>query len=115
LVILNRRHYAGSTEYTDENIKDLNAGDKSFMERLALEVKHFLLWFVDTHKIPKITADRKSGGFAVMGWSMGCATALSILAYPEVVGNESYQRLEPYLRQLILYGGYLDEHGNASA
>ena len=107
-MILNRRDYTGSTKYTDENLKDLNAGDKSFMERLALEVKHFLLWFVDTHKIPKITADRKSGGFSVMGWSMGNATAFSILGYPDVVGKESYRRLEPYLRQIILYGVYLD-------
>jgi hypothetical protein len=113
-VILNRRDYAGSTKYTDENLKDLIAGDKSFVERLALEVKHFLLWFTDTHKIPEITADRKSGGFAVMGWSMGNATAFSILGYPGVVGNKSYRRLEPYLRQLILYGGYLDERGNAA-
>ncbi|KIM42184.1 hypothetical protein M413DRAFT_444643 [Hebeloma cylindrosporum] len=103
LVILNRRDYAGSTKYSDENLKDLQAGDKSFMERLALEVKHFLLWFIDTHNIPKITADRKSGGFVLMGWSMGNVTALSILGYQDVVGNEAYQRLEPYLRQLILY------------
>jgi len=114
LVILNRRDYAGSTKYTDENLKDLVAGDESFMERLALEVKHFLLWFVDTHNIPKITADRKSGGFAIMGWSMGSATAFSLIGYPDVVGNESYQRLEPYLRQLILYGACLDEYDNAS-
>jgi len=114
LVILNRRDYAGSTKYTDENLKDLVAGDKSFMERLALEVKHFLLWFVDTHNIPKISADRKSGGFAVMGWSMGNATAFSLIGYPDVVGNESYQRLEPYLRQLILYGVYHDEHVDPS-
>jgi len=103
LVILNRRDYAGSTKYTDENLKDLNAGDKSFLERLALEVKHFLLWFADTQNIPRITADRKSGGFAVMGWSMGIATPLSILGYPDIIGNESYKKLEPYFRQLILY------------
>ena len=90
LVILNRRDYAGSTKYSEENLKDLVAGDKSFMERLALEVKHFLLWFIDTYRIPKITADRKSGGFAIMGWSMGNATAFSLLGYPDVVGNKSY-------------------------
>jgi hypothetical protein len=111
LVILNRRDY--STKYTDENLKDLVAGDKSFMERLALEVKHFLLWFIDAHNIPKITADCQSGGFVVMGWSMGNATAFSLLGYPDIVGNESYRRLEPYFRQLILYGVCL-EHDNAS-
>lgn len=57
LVILNRRDYAGSTKYTDENLKDLNAGDKSFMERLGLEVAFFLLWFAAKHDIPKISLD----------------------------------------------------------
>jgi len=101
LVILNRRDYAGSTKYTDDNLKDLNAGDKSFMERLGLEVAHFLLWFADTHKIPKISG--KSGGFAVMGWSMGNATAMAPLAYPDVIGKETYAKLDPYFRQLVLY------------
>ena len=93
LVILNRRDYVGLTKYSEENLKDLVAGDKSFMEHLTLKVKHFLLWFIDTYRIPKITADRKSGGFAVMGWLMGNAMAFSLLGYLDVVGNESYWRL----------------------
>lgn len=76
------------------------------MERLALEVAYFLLWFAEKHEIPKISADRKSGGFAVMGWSMGNATATSVLGHPEVIGTERYQKLEPYFRKLVLYGKF---------
>lgn len=104
VVALNRRDYAGSTKYTDDNLKDLNAGDKAFMERLGLEVAHFLLWFAEKHNIPKISADRKSGGFAVMGWSMGNATPMALLGYPDVVGKQNYEKLEPYFRKLVLYG-----------
>ena len=104
LVVVNRRDYAGSTKYTDGNLKELNAGEESFMKRLGLEVAHLLLWFADTQKVPKINADRKSGGFAVMGWSIGSATPLAVLAYPEVIGKETYQKLEPYFRKLIFFG-----------
>jgi len=100
---VNRRDYAGSTKYTDDDLKDLNEGNASFMERLGTEVAHLLIWFADTHKVPKVSADRKTGGFSVMGWSMGNATPMALLAYPEFVGREAYAKLEPYFRQLILY------------
>ncbi|KZP26746.1 hypothetical protein FIBSPDRAFT_731663 [Athelia psychrophila] len=103
LVIVNRRDYPGSTPYTDDNLADLNAGKAVFMERLAAEVAHLLVWFSETHDIPKISADGKKGGFAVMGWSAGAATPLSTFAYPEVVGKEAYAKLEPYYRRLIIY------------
>jgi hypothetical protein len=104
LVILNRRDYPGSTKYTDDNLNDLNEGKAVFMERLGAEVAHLLVWFADTHKIPKISADGKSGGFCLMGWSMGNATPMALFAYPDFVGIETYAKLEPYVRQLILYG-----------
>lgn len=76
----------------------------SFMERLGAEVAHLLIWFAETHNVPQISADRKSGGISVMGWSMGSATSMSVLGCPEFVGKEAYTKLEPYFRQLILYG-----------
>lgn len=104
LVIVNRREYAGSTKYTDDDLKDLNEGKVSFMEILAAEVAHLLVWFVETHNIPKASVDHKSGGLSIMGWSMGNTTSMSVFGYPEAVGQEAYVKLEPYLRQFILYG-----------
>ncbi|KIM79173.1 hypothetical protein PILCRDRAFT_792298 [Piloderma croceum F 1598] len=103
LVIVNRRDYAGSTKYTDDDLKDLNEGKAAFMERLGAEVAHLLIWFAETHKISKISVDGKSGGFSVMGWSMGSATPMALLAYPDFVGKGTCAKLEPYFRQLILY------------
>ena len=77
------------------------------MERLGKEVAYLLTWFAETHDIPKISADGKKGGLAVMGWSSGNATPLATFAYPEIVGAEAYKKLEPYYRRLILYGAFL--------
>ena len=108
LVIVNRRDYSGSTKYTNDNLKDLNEGKAAFMERLGAEVAYLLIWFAETHKILKISADGKSGGFSVMGWSIGTTTPMALLVYPDFVGKDTCAKLEPYFRQLILYGMFSD-------
>jgi hypothetical protein len=104
MVIVNRREYSGSSKYTDAEIHDLYAGRKSFMERLGLQVTNFLLWFVHAHDIPRSSNDQKSGGLAVMGWSIGNVTSLAFLGQPDVVPQESYQKLKPYIKEVILFG-----------
>ena len=104
LVIVNRRDYEGSTKYTDDNLKDLNEGRVSFMERLGAEVAYLLIWLAETQNIPKISADGKTGGFCVMGWSIGNATSMALLGNPAFIGKEAYAKLESYFRRLILYG-----------
>ncbi|TFK48120.1 hypothetical protein OE88DRAFT_1737831 [Heliocybe sulcata] len=103
VVSVNRKDYAGSTKYTDAELEDLNAGKHVFMERVAVDVANFLIWFADKFNVPAASADGKTGGFAVMGWSLGNATPTSLFAYPEAVTKERYAKLEPYVRQLILY------------
>ncbi|KAK0460403.1 uncharacterized protein EV420DRAFT_209411 [Desarmillaria tabescens] len=103
LVILNRRDYAGSTKYTDEELAELREGKTEFLQRLGSESAYFLAWFVKTHDIPKIGTDGKSGGLATVGWSLGTTTPLSILSHPEVIPSETYDALEPYFRQMIFY------------
>ncbi|EPQ52536.1 hypothetical protein GLOTRDRAFT_47201 [Gloeophyllum trabeum ATCC 11539] len=103
LVTLNRRDYAGSTKYSDSELEDLNAGRIVFMVRAALEVANFLVWFAETHKIPPVSSDGKSGGLAVLGWSMGCAWAIALFGHPDKVPKRVYDRLKPYYRMLILY------------
>jgi hypothetical protein len=74
------------------------------MEKLALEVTHFLLWFIQTYSIPRISNNGKSGGLAIMGWSIGSITSLTVLGQPEVIPETSYRTLEHYLREMILFG-----------
>lgn len=107
LVIVARRSYKGSTQYREDELEDIRAGRNSFMERQGNEVANFLRWFVDTNRIPKIRADRRAGGFSIMGWSLGCLDAFAFLGQPDAVIKASYQILEPYLRQILLYGTLL--------
>jgi hypothetical protein len=112
LVLVTRRGYdsydesdsPGSSPLTDNEIEDMKACREIVLERFSLEVASFLLWFADTQNIPKISDDGKSGGFSVMGWSMGIVGPLSLLAHPNIVPKESQQKLASYFRQFILYG-----------
>ncbi|RDB30090.1 hypothetical protein Hypma_013908 [Hypsizygus marmoreus] len=99
-VVCNRRDYPGSTRYTDSELDDLRHGRKDFLDRLAIQVGWFLEKFIDEENIPKVGADRKSGGFAILGWSMGTATAMSLFSDQSLI---SYTKLEPYVKDLILY------------
>lgn len=107
-VLVNRREYKGSTPYTDVELDELNQGKKVFLERLAKELVHFLVTFGESNNIPKASADRKSGGIALTGWSMANHLTLSLLGHPDAVSSEMYSRLAPYLRHVIMYGTACD-------
>lgn len=78
------------------------------MERRGLEVANFLLWFIDEHHIPRISPDRKSGGLVILGWSLGNATTLALLGQSDAIPQETFEKLEPYLRTLIMHGAFVD-------
>ncbi|KAH0581827.1 hypothetical protein J132_09537 [Termitomyces sp. J132] len=101
-VIWNRRDYPGSTEYTDAEIDDLNNGRKVFLDRLGIQVADFLKRYIENESVPKVSADRKNGGFAIMGWSMGTATAMPLFSDPSLISSELYVLLEQYVKDLIL-------------
>ncbi|KAG6830960.1 hypothetical protein H0H92_013672 [Tricholoma furcatifolium] len=102
-VIWNRRDYPGSTKYTDAELDDLNSGKRAFLDRLAIQVADFLKQYIEKESVPKINADRTSGGFAIMGWSMGTATAMPLFSDPSLLNLELYSLLEQYVKDLILY------------
>jgi hypothetical protein len=39
-----------------------------------------------------------------MGWSMGTATAMPLFSDPSLISPELYALLEPYVKNLVLYG-----------
>ncbi|KAG6828866.1 hypothetical protein H0H87_000563 [Tephrocybe sp. NHM501043] len=104
-VIWNRREYPGSSQYTDTEIDDLNNGRKVFLDRLGLLVGDFIEQFVEKESVPKISPDRKSGGFALMGWSMGTPTAMALFAEPSLFSEKRYNFLEAYVKDLVFDGG----------
>ncbi|KAJ7087054.1 hypothetical protein C8R43DRAFT_908925, partial [Mycena crocata] len=103
VIIWNRRDYRGSTKYSDEELADLNAGRKVFQDRLSLQIAWFFEHFIKHENIPKVGPDRKSGGFILLGWSFGNATALALLSDPAVIPKPLYESIEPYVMSLVLY------------
>ncbi|KAJ7238346.1 Alpha/Beta hydrolase protein [Mycena haematopus] len=102
-ILCNRRGYYGSTQYTDDEIAELHEGDKAFQDRLALQIARLLEYFIEHQHTPRPTDDGKKGGFILMGWSFGGASALALLSDPAAIPGQLYETIEPYLRSLVLY------------
>ncbi|KAJ7156538.1 Alpha/Beta hydrolase protein [Mycena crocata] len=103
VILWNRRDYRGSTKYTDDELDDLKAGRKIYQDRLALQTAWFFHHFIQHENIPKLSVDRKAGGFILMGWSFGNATTLALLSDPAVIDKPLYDSIEPYIMSLVLY------------
>ncbi|KAL0566317.1 hypothetical protein V5O48_015701 [Marasmius crinis-equi] len=102
-VALNRREYPGSTPYTPSELEELHQGRQSFLDQHALFVGRFLRNLIQEENIPQISRDGKSGGIAVMGWSMGCVTAMTLFSNPDVFDEGLYDLLQNYVKGLVLY------------
>ncbi|KAJ7139235.1 Alpha/Beta hydrolase protein [Mycena epipterygia] len=102
-IFWNRRDYHGSTKYTDDELADMRAGGKDFQDRLALHTAWFFQHFIENENTPKVTGDRKAGGFILVGWSSGNAATLALFADSAVIPKPLYETLEPHLRSLVLY------------
>ncbi|KAH9485377.1 hypothetical protein JR316_0002285 [Psilocybe cubensis] len=75
-IAFQRRGYQGSTEYTASELDDQYSGKKVFIDRLALELAYFCQHIVEEHTIPLRSKDGKSGGIALLGWSMGAVSVM---------------------------------------
>ncbi|KAG7090233.1 hypothetical protein E1B28_011833 [Marasmius oreades] len=102
-VIWNRRDYPGSTPYTDSELEDLRQGRRVFMEKIGVQVGEFLEQFIENENIPKVSSDHKAGGIAIMGCSMGNSSAMALFSDPKLSPPETYLKLKPYIKDLVLY------------
>jgi pimeloyl-ACP methyl ester carboxylesterase len=104
IAAVNRRGYAPSSIYDDEEWEDLAAGKQVFLERTALEVATFLLNFAEEIRIPPVNSEGTRGGFALVGWSLGTVFALALTGQTQAVPPDMYQGLERYLRKIVMFG-----------
>ncbi|KAF9259309.1 hypothetical protein L218DRAFT_875127 [Marasmius fiardii PR-910] len=102
-VIWNRRDYPGSTPYTDRELQDLQQGRKVFLDQIGREIGEFLAQFIENEDIPEATSDNTRGGIAIVGWSLGCITAMTLFSDQRLVPPKAYLKLEPYIKHLVLY------------
>jgi len=105
LVAPNRRHFPGSTPYTPEELGVVLGGSEEQKDAWVASRGHELLTFIDTfcqkHNIPPISADGKSGGIAILGWSLGVPFANAALSsvhnFPADVRARLGSRLRAYM------------------
>ncbi|KAK7025992.1 hypothetical protein VNI00_015823 [Paramarasmius palmivorus] len=102
IMALNRRGYRGSTSFTPAEMDDMCQGSRDFLDRRMLELAEFLTTVIRIEKTPKLDTDGR-GGIAVLGWSLGVMTALSLFSNPSLLDFETGVLLGGYLKQCILY------------
>ncbi len=107
-VAISRRGYPGSTPFGPDEIANLTTGDdhrkESFLRARGSEVAIFIDKFIQEFHLPPVSADGHSGGIALMGWSLGCSVALSVVSHMDTYPQRVQTRLGAYLRTLILHG-----------
>ena len=113
VIALNRRDYVGSTQFSQEELSRINSKDpnelREFLKDRGREILLFLNWIVDHKAIPRAKEGGK-GGLALLGWSLGNVTTLSMLAFLNEYEKELVGRVEPWLTTFFIYGKLLLSH-----
>ncbi|EJD07796.1 uncharacterized protein FOMMEDRAFT_150347 [Fomitiporia mediterranea MF3/22] len=107
IIALNRRDYVGSTPFSKSEIAQLDTTDEpkhqQFLYDRGREIAYFLLWVINELKIPPARNDGKSGGLALLGWSLGNITSFAFLANLARYPMEVVETLDAYLRHFFVY------------
>lgn len=107
-VAVNRRDYPGSTPLIAEDAAILASGSDeqkaAFLNARGVEIATFIDLFVERNEVPPISLDGRTGGFALLGWSLGNAIALSAVANIDALPSAAQDRWASGMRALILHG-----------
>lgn len=101
---MQRRDYVGSSNYTDAELRDLYNGESAHLDRLTITLGHLIQHLIQTHDLPEPNEERTEGGIVVLGWSIGSATAITLLADSRLFGRDQYDLLRRYITRLVFYG-----------
>ncbi|KAK7442017.1 hypothetical protein VKT23_016294 [Stygiomarasmius scandens] len=101
VILVNRREYAGSTSYNAEELKIFAEGsDQEQLDLLlheGLNLARLLAGLIQSLSLPK------SGGVALVGWSLGCTFMLSMLAAVRSLPQRVRDRLAEFIKTVILW------------
>ena len=107
-VAVNRRDYPGSTPLSPGELNVLNSGTdeqkSKYLKARGVEFATFFDTFAERNTLSSISSDGSSGGFAVLGWSLGCTFALASIAAVEALPAHVQERWKTRMRSLILQG-----------
>jgi len=103
VIALQRRNYPGSSPYTEAEIVEMKNGSKSILDGFAISMAYFINYLAHNLSIPKVSQDRKSGGVALVSWSMAALVAMPLFSDLEVIPSELHPVLEDYVKDLVFY------------
>ncbi|KAI0040053.1 hypothetical protein FA95DRAFT_1577199 [Auriscalpium vulgare] len=105
-VAVTRRNYPGSSPFTPDELNIMAGGTPAqktkFMRARGHELARFVDAFMQRHGLPCLSADGRSGGVALMGWSLGCSVVVPTLAHVETLPDAVKARLGANIRAVIL-------------
>lgn len=109
VVAINRRNYAGSTPFSQEDLTVIHNGTdtqkEEFLKARGLEILNFMDIFVQQNDVPTILDDGK-GGIALLGWSLGNSFTLAAISHFDSLPTDAQSRLASRMRSLIMQGWY---------
>jgi len=105
-VALNRRNYPGTTPYNEEEIKVISSGTKeqrdAWHRDRGHEVGMFIHKLIVRENLPPISADRRTGGVILLGWSIGAGDVNNTIAHADTLPSEVRTSLASYMRSMIV-------------
>ena len=107
---MNMRDYRGSSTYSPEEIAGLKSSNPELEaaagRQFARDVAGFLTYVCTTQGVPPLAVDgdRKTGGVALVTWSLSNIALLSIMGDPDTLDATSAAVLARYMRTAVLYG-----------
>ena len=117
-VAINRRDYPESTPFSPSDIQVLSTGTDDekagFLRARGVEIATFIDRFAERNETTEVSADGKTGGFAILGWSLGCALVHAAVAHVDGLPSALKRRFSNNLRALIFEGKSSSQHIQAA-
>ncbi len=111
IIAINQRDYVGSSLYTSAELNRITSPDvehqESALQAQGREIAAFLVHVIKSGGVLQVLQDaneKKTGGLALLGWSLGNLIPLSMFGNAEYLDDETRSTLEGYLRTLVLFG-----------
>ncbi|THG95362.1 hypothetical protein EW026_g6276 [Hermanssonia centrifuga] len=109
IVAINQRDYPGSTLYTASELDRITSSNVEDLE-LALQAQGqefatFLVHLINAGGVLPVQEKdgKKSGGLAVLGWSLGNLVPLCMFGNAKHIEEETKSLLNEYLRTLVIF------------
>ncbi|KAK7055272.1 hypothetical protein R3P38DRAFT_1349671 [Favolaschia claudopus] len=109
VVAVNRRPFPGSTSLTAAELNVINTGGSGADERAAQldtrghEIATFISNFITQFNLPRMSADGKTGGAIILGWSVGAPYALAAISAADSLPTPIKSTFSTNLRSVIVY------------